>query len=500
MNYTFLNPTEIALLGTDAEVSALASYLTYEDQKVVEEIRRLKANGWFIKKNGEEAWREKLDELEATRQVRLVNTDHPAKTLSGFYGRLQNRGIARVGSDDILGMPEDVSSWPYKRKPHEPRYYQREAVDALIQARHGAISLPTGSGKSLVIMTLVRELGLRAVIMAPGESIARQLYEDLLVHFGPAKVGLYGDGRKDTKQDIIVGIAASLVRVEPGMPAWHALGNRQIFITDESHLVAAATFKKVCLGLMGRACYRFFMSATQFRNDGSDLLLEGLTGPVVYQKDLYELVAEGFLAKPVHVCMGLMAESQYVGPYPQMIKHHFYENRKLHRIAAQLADRLHRMTNLPSLILVDHVEQFGLLHAHLGHEVGFAHGPLTEENRDKVPEAFQKSDTGALVKRFNDMDLSILVGTSCISTGTDLRPTGAILYLQAGESRIKVEQARGRGTRLVDGKKQFYFVDFGINIDGLKPYKNPLWRHFKTRSTYYRNPNFIRPAQLGISE
>lgn len=496
MNYSFPIPTELELDAPDTVLQALARELTYEDQKVVEEIRRLKNNQWFIKKNGEEAWREKLDELEAAREVCLVDVE-ARRTLSGFYARLNRAGW---GCRSAVHTPEELTSWPYKRKPHGARYYQREAVDALIAARHGAISLPTGSGKSLVIMTLVRELGLRAVIMAPGESIARQLYEDLRDHFGPAKVGLYGDGRKDMKQDIIVGIAASLVRVERGQPAWKALGDRPVFITDESHLVAAATFKKVCLGLMGRSDFRFFMSATQFRNDGSDLLLEGLTGPVVYEKDLYDLVAEGFLAKPIHVCLGLMAESQYVGPYPQMVKHHFYENRKLHRIAAQLAVKFNRMTNLPSLILVDHVEQFSLLYPHISTDVSFAHGPLNEDNRDSVPEQFQKVDNKALVGKFNNLETSVLVGTSAVSTGTDFRPTGAIIYLQTGESEIKVRQAMGRGTRLVEGKKQFYFVDFGVNIEGLKPFKNPLWRHFKTRSSYYRNPNFIRPAQLGISE
>ena len=496
MQYRYLNPVEIALDGSPAEIDALVSELSYEDQKVVEEIRRLKNNPWFVKKHGEEALWEKLDQLEGQRQVCLVDTDAEPRTLSGFYHRLAARGAVPTNAIEV---PESYS-WPYKKMPHEPRYYQREAVRALVAARHGAVSLPTGSGKSLVITDVVRELGQRTLIMAPGESIARQLYDELQLRFGPAKVGLYGDGRKDVKQDIIVGIAASLTRVEPGSQAWRALYGRPVFLTDESHLVAAATFKKVCLGLAQSAVFRFFLSATQFRNDGSDLLLEGLTGPVVYGKELYELVDEGYLARPICVCLGMMAESQYVGPYPQMVKHHFYENRKLHRIAAQLACRLHKMTGLPSLILVDHVEQFKLLYPHLTYDVGFAHGVLNEDNRDTVPEQFQKSDNKRLVQAFNDCQLPILVGTSTVSTGTDFQPTGAVIYLQAGESEIKVRQAMGRGTRLVEGKKQFYFVDFGINIEGLKPYKNPLWRHFKTRTSFYRSPNFIRPAQLGIQE
>lgn len=491
MNFGFASPTEVHLEGSPEQIRRLSDELTYEDQKIVEEIRRLKKNPWFVKKYGEEEWRSQLERLEAQRVVKLVD-DKRSTTLAGFYGRLQRASHCLTKA---LQPPESFP-WAYSKKPPDLRYYQQQAVDALIAARHGAISLPTGAGKSLVIMTLVRKLGLRAVIMAPGESIARQLFDDLRLHFGVAKVGLYGDGRKDTKQDIIVGIAASLVRVEAGTPAWEALGKRDVFVADESHLVAASTFKKVCLGLMGRALYRFFLSATQFRNDGSDLLLEGLTGPVVYDKSLYDLVSEGYLAKPVHVCVTVDAESDYVGPYPQMVQHHFYQNQRLHTVAARLACRLHHLTKLPSLILVDHVEQFKLLYPHLNFDYGFAHGPLNESNRDGVPQAFQKADNKALVQEFNAGRLPILVGTSSVSTGTDFRPTGAVIYLQAGESEIKVRQAMGRGTRLVEGKKQFYFVDFGINIQGLQTYKNPLWRHFKTRCSYYRNPNYVTAAQV----
>lgn len=498
MNYQFLTPAKLRLHGTEAEIRALRTELTYEDQKVVEELRRLKKNPWFANKYGDEAYKEKLDELEAAKQVCLVEEDANGDptTLGGFYARFAAKGW---GNNSRIVCPEP-QAWPYKRKPHEARYFQRAAVDALIAARHGAISLPTGAGKSLIIMMLIREVGQRALIMAPGESIARQLYEDLKHHLGDGKVGLYGDGRHDMKQDVIVGIAASLQRVEPGTPQWAALGGRPIFITDESHLVAAATFKKVALGVAARSIYRWFLSATQFRNDGTDILLEGVTGPVVYEKDLYELVAEGFLAKPVHVCIGLQAESQYVGPYPQMVQHHFYENKKLHRIAAQLANRFYKMTGFPSLILIDHVEQFANLYPHLAYDVGFAHGTLTKENRDCVPADFQKANDGSLKNAFNEMSLPILVGTSCISVGTDLRPTGAVIYLRAGESEIMVRQAMGRGTRLVTGKTKFYFVDFGISIQDLKPFKNPLWRHYNTRCSYYRDPQFIKPAQLGIVE
>lgn len=495
--YEFVDPSRIRVHGSPSELQHLDTELQFESKQVIEEIRRLKKNRWFLNKHGMEALLEKVGELEAQKVVRMLQfeSDRAALTYSGFYDRFDKAGFRASNVVDV----SESNSWPVaKSRAHKPRYYQVAAKEALMAARHGAVSLPTGAGKTDVIMDLVRETGKRTLIMAPGESIARQLYKKLGEYLGVKRVGLYGDGRKDYKQDVVVGIAASLAKVEDPTLMWDHLSNRPVFITDESHLVAAATFKKVCAQLAAGAQHRWFVSATQFRNDGSDLLLEGLTGPVVYEKDLYELVDEGFLARPIYVCVGIPSESRYVGPYEDMITHHFYENKSLHKVAAQLAVKFHRMTGLPSLILVDHVNQFGLLHPYLGNDVGFAHGGLTTANRDTVPQQFWKSDTEALVNAFNARDLPYLVGTSCISTGTDLQPTGALIYLQAGKSEIKVKQAIGRGTRLSEGKSKFYFVDFALQVDGLPGYKNPLFRHFRKRTTYYRDPQFIRPEQLGL--
>ncbi len=495
--YEFISPTQLRVVGSPAEIQHLDDELRFESKIIVEEIRRLRKNRWFVNKYGTEARQEKLDELESQRIIRMVTieSDREATVYSGFSDRFDRRGFHRVNT---VNTPEPKSWAVAKSRAHRPRYYQVEAKEALQAARHGAVSLPTGAGKTDVIMDLIRETGQRTLVMAPGESIARQLYKKLGEYLGGRRVGLYGDGRKDMKQDVIVGIAASLARVEPDTPNWRALSGRPVFITDESHLVAAATFKKVCIGLAEQAVFRWFVSATQFRNDGSDLLLEGLTGPIVYEKDLYELVEQGYLARPVHICVGLKSRSTYGGPYEDMIVHHFYENRDLHAVGAQLAMKFQRMTGLPSLILIDHVSQFGLLYPHLGLDVGFAHGGLTKDNRDTVPQIFWKSENEALVDAFNARDLPILVGTSCISTGTDLQTTGALIYLQAGKSEIKVRQAIGRGTRLVEGKKKFYFVDFGVQIDNLPGFQNPLFRHFKERTTYYKDVQYIRPEQLGL--
>jgi superfamily II DNA or RNA helicase len=85
-----------------------------------------------------------------------------------------------------------------------------------------------------------------------------------------------------------------------------------------------------------------------------------------------------------------------------------------------------------------------------------------------------------LVKEFNEGKHPILVGTSCITTGTDIQTAGAIIYLQGGKSEIQVRQSVGRGTRKVAGKVDCYFIDFDVrNVE-------VVHRHAEERAAIYR--------------
>jgi superfamily II DNA or RNA helicase len=119
--------------------------------------------------------------------------------------------------------------------------------------------------------------------------------------------------------------------------------------------------------------------------------------------------------------------------------------------------------------LIDELEQFSQLLPLLRYEVGFAHGGVNKTNKDKVPLKYHKSDPKALVQDFNDGKFPILIGTSCIRVGTDIRSVKQCIYLCGGKSEVEVKQSVGRTTRLVPGKEDCVFIDFGIeNVPTLK--------------------------------
>jgi type I site-specific restriction endonuclease len=98
--------------------------------------------------------------------------------------------------------------------------------------------------------------------------------------------------------------------------------------------------------------------------------------------------------------------------------------------------------------------------------VKFAHGPLGE-NKAKVPKEYQEVDNGALVEGFNNCEFPILVGTSAVSTGTDIRSVKTMVYLKGGKSEIEVRQGVGRCTRLDPTVSKTACVIYDFDVENI---------------------------------
>lgn len=473
----------------------LKSHMKYIDKKVDYDIKRLKNNAhWYVKDlESQAAYEDELAQLKLQRQKSLLFEDEQGLyTYSGIA-----HTIAQAFQDEVkvdYKLPS-TDSLPYANPPkHSSRWYQDAAhKELLVGALKGPkrVEIGTGLGKSTIIRMLVKHVALKTVIMAPSTSIAEQLYDDLVYHFGKRYVGFFGGGKKQSDKLIVVGIDDSLTKVEPGSDHWKALSSAKMFIADESHLCPADTLAKVCMGLCKAAPYRFFFSATQVRPDGLEMMLDAITGETVFSMTVKEGVDQGFLAKPHFRMVEITSDSEARTSDPnKLTRLHLYYNNKVIRAAADLANKFVSKMKRPTIILVEELEQFSRLLPYLKHEVKFAHGPLTAESKKHVAKQYQDDKPNDLVEQFNAGKIPILVGTSCITTGTDLQVVGATIYLMGKSSEIKTKQAVGRDTR--GGLNSFVYnpwtkeqkldcihVDFDIvNIENLH-------RHSLMRRAYY---------------
>lgn len=479
MKLTLQTPTKLYIDDLDEiRLSEIRASLTYKDQKVVYELRKLKRNYWLAQKIGQEAFDARVNDLKERATVCLLNQDPDGRywCLSGMKGYLETK--YGIKADVKFKYPEPRLI-PWEHVPTRTPYpYQETAKERLLEAFHARVEMGTGLGKSFIILNLAKSLGLKTVVMAPSQNIAEQLYREFLHHFGKKHVGAFFDGKKDYKKLFIIGTGQSLTRVDPASEIGKVMSEVQVFIADESHQCPAATLAKVCTGVLQNAPYRYFFSATQIRNDGLDLLLDAISGQTVFEMTVREGVDQGYLAKPVFKMIETRSDRHYDSDDAnEMTREHLYYNPRVLAQAGEIANLSVSQLGHQVLILIDEVEQFTRLLPFLKHKAQFAHGPLAackcgkpgwtadkghDGNVCKVPAEYREVDNGDLVDRFNRNEFPILIGTSCISTGTDIRSVKTMIYLKGGKSEIEVRQGVGRCTRKVDGKTACTVIDFDV--------------------------------------
>lgn len=440
-------PTTLRLDGCDRKM--LEMHLRYLDHTADFAYRQHKKGArWKLPQMGEQAYFEELNRLKEERNKSLLFEDEQGLwTYSGLAPRISR--VMQKSFTHTYEYPE-AQLIPWTKVPSkQARPYQQQMLDRLLEARHAGVEVGTGLGKSFVILMLAKKLGLKTVVMAPFKSIADQLYKEFLLHFGKQYVGKFFDGKKEYDRLFTIAVSNSLALVERDSPAWQHLSRTQVFIADESHMCPAVTLAEVCFGLCAHAPYRFFFSGTQMRNDGKDLLLDAIVGDIVFSMTVREGVDQGYLAKPLFRMVQLTTDGKLNSDDAnKMTRHHLYYSQKVNTIAGQIANLSLKRLNRQVLILVEEIEQFSMLLPHFRYEAAFAHGGVTKANRDKLPVAYHDSDPGKLVELFNAGKIPILVGTSCISTGTDILTQGTTINLQGGKSEIAVRQgAIGRSTR-----------------------------------------------------
>lgn len=449
--------------------------LTFDDGGIAYQIsKHRKAFRW--KRSDPEGWEEHMDELKGQlKRCILFEDANGPYTYSGLTAELKAGLLAPDLVIENLVRPPEPKGMAWELEPeHEERYYQSEAEKALVDAMHAAIEMGTGLGKSRILMDLAHYLGLQTLIVAPSASILVQLVKDFQKHLGKRYVGQYGDGKKQFDRLITIATYQSLTKLSPGDEAFETLKTIDVFMVDESHMCPAGTLEKVCMGLAKKATYRFFVSATQVRSDGSDIVLRGITGPIVYTMSVAEGVDKGFLAKPTfHMIRvpSMTDDGRWDGfetpDIMKMTRHHLYYNPAIVRKAAKLANMAVAHLKHKVLIQVEEIGQFAALLPHLEFDPQFAHGAAKSDPdlHEKLPEKYWKSDPADLAERFNHEEFPILVGTSCIGVGTDIKVPETIVNLMGGCSPVGIPQAVGRGTRrhkYLSGRKktQFNFADF----------------------------------------
>ncbi len=203
----------------------------------------------------------------------------PARRYREIVLALKDRGVEFEDSAREYDKLELVS-----RLERTPYPYQEEAIAEWEKAdRSGVVVLPTGAGKTFVAQLAMESAERPTLVVAPTIDLMQQWYGVLGTSFD-VEIGLIGGGYHEPAPVTVTTYDSAHIHVD-------RLGARYgLLVFDECHHLPGPSYQLAAENSI--APFRLGLTATPEREDGGEVLLEKLIGPIVYRQDIRELAGE----------------------------------------------------------------------------------------------------------------------------------------------------------------------------------------------------------------
>lgn len=360
--------------------------------------------------------------------------------------------------------------------------YQEIAVEEVIRQRYGILCSPAGSGKTQMGIAIMARLGLKTLWLTHTIDLLNQSMNRAKQYMSSELIGTITQGKVNIGSGVTFATVQTMCRVdlEKYRDEW------DVIIVDECHRcsgtpTAITQFYKVLNSLAAR--YKFGLSATVHRSDGTIKATYALLGQVIYtvpDKAVSDRVMKVGI-KPVSTGLGLSRECLNTDgtiKYAKLLTFICENEYRNHFISSILVAN----SEHSSLILSDRLEHLSLLMATL---------PLSMREQavminGKMTSKKGKAEREQAIQDMRDGKKKYLFATySLCKEGLDI-PRLERLYLTTPQKDYAVTvQSVGRIARTFEGKSNpivYDFVDNGGYF--LKAYKQRC-RHYKKAGCYF---------------
>lgn len=344
------------------------------------------------------------------------------------------------------------------------RYYQVDAINALLENGEGIAVLATAAGKTLISAALAACHGdMKTLTIVPNSRLVRKTHKDF------TEVGLdigmfYGKNKDPDHQHVVCN--------------WQTLNyNRdllkqfEVVIVDEVHGAQAKVLNELLVMGHGRHIqYRYGMTGTMPKPKSDRCTIRCALGDVVYQVDAKRLMEEGFIANlDIRVCQ-LQDSLDHNNEFDWDAEKRFLvHNKKRIAMMAGLIREIAKSGN--TLVLVENLPVGEALHVFLEGSV-WLQGSTDLEERE---EDFAK---------FEHMDNKITIATyGIMQVGESIDRIYNMVLVDPGKSFIRAIQSIGRGLRKAADKHHLWMHDLCSNGKYSK-------KHLKERLRYYKEAHY----------
>ena len=389
-----------------------------------------------------------------------------AEALRGL--RVRDR-VGRWRGLEDLAAGEAVTLHPAQRAALRA-WWSGKTAEGQVAPRWGCLELPTGAGKTLLAIALLREIALPTLVCVPTIQLMTQWYWELRRTVG-GDIGLLGGGHHLPSDRVTVAVYDSAaIHLE-------RLGDRWAFLVlDEVHHLAGWHARAA---LYSCAPYRLGLSATLEASEGTLATIREVVGPTVYRAGLDAFVGTllaDYTVQEIKVHLSAEERATYeadMGVYRGFLAEHRLQPWResdyaaFQRLAASTTEgRAAQLAYRRARTLAQHpaakFEALGYLLRRHAHETGLIWAGenrvvLEIARRFGIPAIISTTpvrERDWILEEFRAGRLRAIVSNEVLGEGLSVGPLRwAVMVSLRSQRRRSVEQKLGRLLRRDPGKR-----------------------------------------------
>ena len=397
-----------------------------------------------------------------------------------FYGKYNKtievvdmrRATPAADSIDIISSLKSHGITPYP--------YQLETINKVSGFDCGIIRMATGSGKTLISALITADIGKSTIIYVIGKDLLHQLHK-MFSDIFPNKIGKIGDGICEIEDINIASVwtmgqaldvkkgdrdSEKIVASNKYGSIRQLLKSAKVHIYDECHVASCDTIQAI--GKYIRPEHVYGMSASPWRDDNSDLLIEASLGKKIVDISASYLIERNYLVKPIVKFKKVPRYHEKLPKnYNTIYKSYIVENDVRNNMVLENTENLVSL-GYKTLVLYQTIAHGKILYDLISEKIPciLLSGKDSSKIRD---EAKEKIESG---------EIKCIIASKIFDIGVDLPCLSGLVVAGSGKSSVRALQRIGRVIRKYPNKKQAAVVDF---VDSA----TYLSKHSKARRDIY---------------
>lgn len=383
----------------------------------------------------------------------------------------------------------------------ESRDYQQTIISDSCNRERGIVKVATGGGKTSIASGVIAQIGAEPTVFYVTSVDLLKQAKDELTRFiryrgSPLDVGIVGDGKCDIKNVTVMTVQTAVKALGHKFAKYddEAAGSdktklndqnkkeivdfirgSKLMVCDEVQHWAAKTCQIIADSSVS-ARYRFGLSATPWRDEGDDMLIDGCFGRAIADISASFLIERGYLIQPsiyfVHT-----RTPNLVGAYATVYKEGIVENQERNLMIANIAQKMTEAgRNVLILIKIrDHGERLEAM----------------------IPDSFFINGSHSAKIRLDWLEkmrarkAPVTIATSIFDEGVDIKPLDGLILGGSGKSQTRALQRVGRILRPFEDRVSGFVKNDAFVVDFHDNMKYMLGHSRRRRKIYETEPKFL---------